>query len=172
MGCAVSDLTINISKLSEGSHLYDFETDPQNLELDARFKGPVLAHATLQKVGRQIRLKADVETNGRFTCDRCLDEFDRNLSTHFEILYVTEEGAAPARTEDEIQYINPDATIVDLGEDVRQFLILAIPQKLLCSDECRGLCPVCGSNRNKVGCTCTRKEKDPRWEALRKLSFN
>lgn len=168
----MSDLTINISKLSEGTHRYDLEAEPLSLGLDLRFGKRVFVHAELEKTGRQIHLKADLKTKARFTCDRCLDEYEHDLSTHFEIVYITQEGAERARTEEEVQYISPDHSILDLGEDVRQFLILAIPQKLLCKEDCRGLCPACGSNRNKVTCKCDTKNADPRWEVLKKMSLN
>ena len=71
-----------------------------------------------------------------------------------------------------MQYLSSETNVLDLGEDTRQFLILAIPQKLLCKDDCSGLCPQCGSNRNKVRCDCTRQEIDPRWEVLKKVSLN
>ncbi len=172
MSCAVSDLTINISRLSEGAHQYDLETESKNLGLDARFVERVVVHAALEKSGRQIRLKADLRAKGEFTCDRCLDEFEQDLLTHYEIVYFTEEEIARGESDEEVQYISADTTTLDLGEDVRQFLILAVPQKILCRDDCRGLCPVCGSNRNKVDCKCAEKAMDPRWEALKKMSLN
>lgn len=170
--CPVSDLTINISNLSEGSHQYDFEADPKDLELDERFREKIAVHADLEKTGRQLHLRGRLTTTGRFVCDRCLDEFEKSLSTKYEIVFITEEGPAREREAQEVQWISPDTTLLDLGEDVRQFLILAVPQKLLCVEECKGLCPLCGSNRNKVSCTCATKEADPRWDALRKMSMN
>ena len=168
----MSDLTINISRLSEGAHQYDFETEPKNLDLDARFVERVFVHAELEKTVRQLRLRADLRAKGQFICDRCLDEFRQDLSTHYEIVYFTEEAIERSKSDEEVQYISADTTTLDLGEDVRQFLILAVPQKILCRDDCRGLCPVCGSNRNKVECKCAEKAVDPRWEALKKMSLN
>jgi uncharacterized protein len=61
---------------------------------------------------------------------------------------------------------------IDLDDDVRQYILLAIPQKLLCRDECQGFCPTCGVNKNIVSCTCGAQEEDSRWDALKKLSHN
>lgn len=168
----VSDLTINISKLSEGTHQYDLETAPKNLELDDRFVEKIFVHAELEKTGHQVHLKVGLRTKGRFICDRCLDEFEQSLSTHYEIVYITEDGTTRGNDSGDLQFITPDTTLLDLGEDVRQFLILAVPQKLLCKEECLGLCPVCGSNRNKASCKCKTKDSDPRWEVLKKMSLN
>lgn len=168
----MSDLTINISKLSEGTHQYDLEAETGNVGLDERFIGSVSVHANLEKTGRQLHLRASLKAKGKFTCDRCLDEFGKEVGARYEIVYLTDEGMTPGSKEEEVQYIHADTTILDLGEDVRQFLVLAIPQKLLCKEDCRGLCPVCGVNRNKVKCKCETKEADPRWDALKKMSLN
>jgi uncharacterized protein len=168
----VSDLTINISRLSEGIHQYSFEAAPKDLSLDERFVKPVLVQAALEKTSRQMFLRCELRTTGLFTCDRCLTDFDQEVSAHFEIMYMTQEGNVRQENEEEVQFLNPDTNVLDLGEDVRQFLILSVRQKLLCREDCEGLCPKCGANRNKVRCDCTTNEIDPRWEVLRKMSSN
>jgi uncharacterized protein len=168
----VSELTINISRLSDGTHVYDFETEPKNLDLDARFVDRIFVHAALEKTGHQMLLKAELRTKSRFTCDRCLDEFENVLSTRYQVVYITEENGARSDSGEEVQYISPDANTIDLGEDVRQFLILAVPLKLLCKDDCQGLCAKCGANKNKVNCSCAENDADPRWEVLKKVSLN
>ncbi len=168
----MSDLTINISKLSEGTHHRTFEVEPGNVELDTRFADRLQVEADLDKTGHQVHLRTAVRTRAHFACDRCLEDFDYPLSARYEIVYVIEEGRTRGESGEDVQYLSPDTNVLDLGEDVRQYLILAIPQKLLCKDDCKGLCPKCGVNRNKVRCDCTTKESDPRWEGLKKVSLN
>lgn len=168
----MSELTINISRLSEGTHKYSFETQPKDLGLDSGFNTPVGVQVVLEKTGRQIHLKSEIRTKAMCTCDRCLDEFEQDLSAHYGIVYITEETGPHGKNEEEVQYVSPDASILDLGEDVRQFLILAVPRKLLCRDDCQGLCSKCGASRNKVNCKCSKEEVDPRWEVLKKMSLN
>ncbi len=168
----MSDLTINISKLSEGTHHHTFEVEAVQVGLDTRFKDRVRVEASLDKTGRQVHLKTRARTSGHFTCDRCLDEFEQPLSAQYEIVYIIEEAGQGTGGSEEVQYLSPDTNFLDLGEDVRQYLILAVPQKLLCSDDCQGLCPKCGVNKNKVRCSCSTKETDPRWEGLKKVSLN
>jgi uncharacterized protein len=168
----VSDLTTNISNLSEGTHHRTYDVEAENVGLDSRFKDRVRVQAVLDKTGHQVHLKTKIQTSGRFTCDRCAEEFEHPLSAQYEIVYIVEESQRKAGIGDEVQYLTPDMNVLDLGEDVRQFLILAVPQKLLCKDECQGLCPKCGVNRNKVQCNCTTQEIDPRWEGLKKMSLN
>ncbi len=168
----MSDLTINISKLSEGTHQRTFDVEAREVGLDSRFTERLGVEATLDKTGRQLRLRATIRAKGQFSCDRCLDEFEKTVTAQYSIVYVIEEGGQKAQAGEEVQYLSADANVLDLGEDVRQYLILAVPQKLLCSDECKGLCPKCGVNRNKVRCDCATNDIDPRWEGLRKMSFN
>jgi uncharacterized protein len=62
-----------------------------------------------------------------------------------------------------------DGAAIDLDELVREEILLAVPDHVLCSEECKGLCPVCGIDRNVGSCECQSHEVDTRWEALRKL---
>ena len=58
---------------------------------------------------------------------------------------------------------------IDLGEVMREQFYLALPMKPLCREDCRGLCPVCGVNRNRESCTCQAEWVDPRMDALRRF---
>lgn len=170
----MSDLRINISRLSEGRHEFDLEAEPSEVGLDERFDQKVKVHAHLEKSGRQLALRARLSSSGKFTCDRCLDQFRKELVAQYSIVYsqeqhpstLTEEG------EQELQIIGSDVNMIDLGEDVRQFLLLSVPVKLLCKEDCKGLCPSCGTNLNRNQCSCSANDVDPRWAALKKFSDN
>ncbi len=173
-GVHVSGLRVNISKLSEGTHHHSLSTEPADIGLDKRFTRPVQVNAVLEKSNRQLLVKADSQTRGSFVCDRCLEEFERNVESHYSILYVQGQ-AVPSdaeETEEEVQYLPVDANMIDLGEDVRQYLLLSLPLKTLCREDCAGLCPICGTNKNKVKCSCTVAQTDPRWADLKRLLDN
>ena len=174
MACNVSSLRINISKLSEGLHSHALSTDPGDIGLDDRFDTKVDVDARVEKSSRQLLLQVDSRSAGAFVCDRCLDEFRRDVKSHYTILYVLGQDA-PSDAEEsgaEIQYLPADANMIDLGEDVRQYLTLALPLKMLCKEDCAGLCPVCGGNKNKTACSCTVEETDPRWAGLKRFLNN
>jgi uncharacterized protein len=59
---------------------------------------------------------------------------------------------------------------IDLREVVREQILLALPEQVLCREDCRGLCAKCGGNRNLINCSCDRDEIDPRWAALKNLN--
>lgn len=167
-GEAVSVLKINISKLPEGAHQRSFEATPEELGLDSRFTKSVLVESTLEKTSRQLYVRTEFKAAGMFTCDRCLEEFEREISSGFGVLYVTDPESAKSDDED-VQVIMPDTNIIDLGEDVRQYALLSLPVKNLCRDTCAGLCPSCGTNLNQASCKCGNDEVDTRWSGLQKI---
>ena len=57
--------------------------------------------------------------------------------------------------------------LLDIGEYVRTAVILELPSRFLCREECKGLCPKCGADLNAATCSCGDKEPDPRWDALK-----
>jgi uncharacterized protein len=168
VGEAVSILKINISKLPEGAHQRSLQATPDEIGLDSRFTKEVLVESTLEKTSRQLYVRTEFKTGGVFTCDRCLEDFEREVSSGFGIVYVTDSDGAGSDSE-EVQVITPDTNIIDLGEDVRQYAVLALPPKMLCRDDCAGLCPRCGTNLNRAKCGCDKDEVDSRWSGLEKL---
>ena len=168
-GEPVSTLSLNISNLSEGVHQRTLEASPGEVGLDGRFSGPTVVSATLEKTSRQLFLTVEFTTEAVFTCDRCLEEFRKELGGKYQLVYVADERAQAGIEDDEVQLLSPDANTIDLTEDVRQFILLALPQKTLCREDCAGICPVCGVNQNQTPCDCEVGETDPRWEGLKKL---
>ena len=171
--CSVAEFRINISNLSEGIHEYRFEAEPSKIGLDERFSGTIKIEATLDKSVRQVFLDARIQAEGSFFCDRCLDNFHQELNTLYSMVYI--QGARSTidlNKEEEIQILTADMNYIDLDDDVRQYILLTIPQKLLCRDDCQGFCPTCGVNKNIASCVCSPPAVDSRWDALKKLSHN
>jgi uncharacterized protein len=170
---SVAEFRINISNLSEGIHEYSFEGEPSKIGLDEQFSGTIKIAVKLDKSMRQIFLQAGIQAEGSFFCDRCLDNFHRELNTAYSMVYVQgTRSTADLSKEEEIQILTADRNYIDLDDDVRQYILLTIPQKLLCRDDCQGFCPTCGVNKNIASCTCMAPAVDSRWDALKKLSHN
>jgi len=167
----VSVLRINISKLSEGAHHRSLRATPEEIGLDSRFTKEVTVEATMEKTSRQLYLQVELKTGGVFTCDRCLEEIEREVSSTYSLVYVTDDGSG-VEEDEEVQLISADTNYIDLGEDVRQFALLSLPQKMLCREDCAGLCPTCGANWNRSKCDCTHEDVDSRWTVLQKLLKN
>jgi uncharacterized protein len=167
----MAEFRINISKLSDGIHNYTFETESAKIGLDERFNSIVKVDAKLDKSLRQVLLQANVRTIGFFACDRCLEEFSRQIDVSYSIVYIQDNRSTmDMKNEEEIQVLSADTNYIDLDDDVRQYVLLSLPQKLLCDDDCKGLCPICGANRNSSECTCEVQQVDSRWDALKRFS--
>jgi uncharacterized protein len=162
-------MKIDISNLSDGVHKYSLTAEPSEIGLGEQFNKQVRVALTLEKNNGQMHVRAQVEATGSFRCDRCVDEFDRKLKNEYQMLYTSEAADPELYDPDEVKVVSREMHEIDIGDDVRQFIMLAVPQKLLCKESCLGLCPRCGRNLNREQCVCTAKEVDPRWDKLRGL---
>lgn len=162
-------MKISIANLSEGIHTFHLNAEPIDLGLGENFTDPVFVDVTLDKTGKQVFLKAKVSTSARFLCDRCVDEFRQDLRALYQMVYLYDESDAVKFEREEVCLITQGATLIDITDDVRQYLLLALPLKLLCDEECGGLCPHCGKKRSCGDCRCSGEDIDPRWESLKKL---
>ena len=167
-----NEITIRIAQLAEGLHEYHFLPEASEIGLEDNFQQPVRIDATLEKDAQQLYLKTSVHAGGIFCCDRCTDEFKRELTNEYAMIYVYNELDAAKFEEDEVHVIDIHAPSIDLTEDVRDVVTLAIPLKMLCKENCKGLCPQCGVNRNHQTCSHNDEAVDSRWDGLKKLINN
>ncbi len=140
---------------------------------DFRLRSPVHFVADVQKDARKVRLVGSVEATLECDCSRCLEPFDVPVAASLDTVFLP--AAEPAGADDgEIREDDLGVSFyrdeqIDLGEVMREQFILALPMKPLCSESCKGLCPVCGANRNREDCGGHDGWVDPRLEPLRKL---
>jgi uncharacterized protein len=160
-------MKIQIAGLSEGIHNFRFREPVAEVGLGEEFHGEVTVDAKLEKSGRQLFLKADVQATGEFSCDRCTAPFSLPLQVVFQMYYVWDPREAEVLDRYEVQVIPMGLPVIDLADDVRQTLVLAVPLKLLCKAECKGLCARCGADLNEESCRCPPEGMDARWESLR-----
>ena len=120
-----------------------------------------------------FRLEAVLSYEQTVACDRCLTPIVQAIESDVGLLVLPN---APQPTEEEVELSSDDMEILSIeGEelDVQRILLeqllLNVPMRSLCKEDCRGLCPHCGINRNLKSCSCAETEVDPRWEALRDL---
>jgi uncharacterized protein len=173
MADSMAEFRINISNLSEGIHEYIFEAEPAKIGLDERFSGILKMTVKLDKSPRQILLQAEMQVQGVFDCDRCLEQFHKQVGGKYSLVYIQgDRSTVDVKKEEEIQVLSADTNYIDLDEDVRQYIYLTVPAKLLCKEDCKGLCSVCGVNKNYKHCKCENQIVDARWDPLKKLSHN
>jgi uncharacterized protein len=130
----------------------------------------------LEHLPHLILAHVRAETVALLVCDRCLAEFAQPVHLEYAEVYQTPEEHQrwPEREQDELErptrLLDPAGTTIDLEEGFRENLLLDLPLKRLCRPDCRGLCPVCGANRNEVDCGHGEPAaRDARWAALERL---
>lgn len=169
----MADIRINISNLSDGSHEYSFNTMPADIGLDERFKKMVEVQVVVDKSSDQFLVHAKMETEAEFECDRCLERSIVPVNAAYRMVYAPDDRSMEQLQENEdIQLLPQGTNYIELDDDVRQFVLLAVPQKMLCKEDCLGICPVCGANKNAEQCSCIEVSTDSPWDALKKLSHN
>jgi len=127
----------------------------------------------VEKKDRRFRLAGTADATLELHCSRCDDAFTQPVNAPFDVTYLpqsanTGDGEREVAEEDLDSGFYEHETI-DLGQLVREQFYLALPMKPLCSPTCRGLCPVCGTNRNTGTCSCDAAWEDPRLAPLKDL---
>lgn len=126
---------------------------------------PVLASGTVRNTAGVLVMTGLVKTTIHGVCDRCATDFDREVEIPIDVVLVTELS----NEDSEDEWVFPlEGDSADLEDIVRTVFVLNLDSKLLCKDDCKGLCCRCGKNLNNGPCGC-QKELDPRFAALRQL---
>jgi uncharacterized protein len=157
---------------------FDVKLEPGTLDfLDPKIrqKGPLQAVGQVSLVSdmlAEIRVAGHLKAEMEADCDRCLEPAPYPVEGDFELVYrPLEEGLGEEHPVDpeeaEIGFYEGDG--VELNDALREYVLLALPMRRLCSETCKGLCPVCGQNRNQQACQCQSEALDDRWAALKQL---
>jgi uncharacterized protein len=164
-------MKIKISHLPAGVHEFEsrMNRDVFNLEATTIFRDPIEIKVVLQKFQQSLVVDLNLNTSVHYFCDRCLEEFKTGLKTNDRITFSTNQDLTHD-SEDEIRELGRNAIEIDLTADIREILLLAIPAKAVCKENCAGLCAGCGANLNKEACHCQKSGVDPRWDELKKLT--
>ena len=145
----------------------DYTLSPEQLDgvvfdSDARVTGALTDNAGYMR----LTLQAELGYHGE--CARCLAPVDGVFSLDFERT-VTTEGTLSEDCPEELvdEYVVLNGSELDVDEALREELMLGFPMRLLCSEDCEGLCPTCGKPRREGACGCAVREIDPRLAILK-----
>ena len=128
-------------------------------------RDPVTAEGTVRNTAGVLMMQGTIRTRLYGICDRCANEFERDVEFPVDVVLVTEL----ANEENEDEWVFPlEGDSADLEDIVRTVFVLNLDSKLLCKEDCAGLCCRCGKNLNEGPCNC-QKELDPRFAALKQL---
>jgi uncharacterized protein len=145
---------IHLPSYPRGVHHIQESVEPANLDLDPEiFTATIQADVTLDRHDPYLEFDISLRTPVTSQCDRCLTEFQWELVSASPMLYVLGRMPGGGDVDDPgIGYLPGSATDVDLTADMRDLIILALPGKRLCREDCRGLCPTCGTDLNMQEC--------------------
>ncbi len=131
----------------------------------------ITVRLAIQQSAREYYCQGRVNARAALECARCLVEYDAELDGPTDFIVCSDEEKAQLGSIDSEEYVcfRGNDLRIDIVERVRQALMLALPMKPLCSEECRGLCPRCGINLNEQACECETITTDPRWDGLSDL---
>jgi uncharacterized protein len=170
---------IELDKLEGKSASFAHSYGADELVLDdehARLVEPPQVTGRINRSGHEVRLRGEIKARAEVDCDRCLRRVSVPVETSFDVTYVPasdyveQDGAAELQEDDLAVSVYEDETI-DVDELVREQVLLAMPARALCTEDCKGLCPVCGVNRNETSCECESEQTDPRWGSLKDIKF-
>ena len=154
--------------------------------VDFRARGPAHVDATLTKIERRVRVEAHAKASLTAACGRCLTLVSVELPVDFELTLVPEDeyDDGPRDVQDsnrtdvagsfgpeEAEEETYAGKVIDLDPLLREQLLLALPTYPVCRDDCKGLCPVCGTNLNERECGCDPHVPDPRWAGLKNVKL-
>ena len=153
-----------VSRISLDFMLTPDEVDGVTLQGDAHVVGEITDEAGY------MRLTLEASLSYRGECARCLAPVEDIFRLQFERTVADEKTLTDEQMEDNVdEYVIIHDGELDLDEELREALILSFPMRLLCSEDCQGLCPKCGKPRAEGECGCPTREIDPRFAALRAL---
>jgi uncharacterized protein len=139
--------------------------------------GPLTATGVaelLPHTGDEVRVTGQVSATLETECDRCLGSARFAIDTPFDLFYKPLESAPTGEAEVAIDegeaemgfYEMPGLVLEDI---LREQVLLQLPMQKVCSESCKGICPVCGGNRNETDCHCEGHLGDDRWNSLKNI---
>ena len=176
-GVAKLTLELDISRVRsvKGSReSYHAENEQIDLmDIDWQLAEPLTVDAEIDHEGKFLALRGEARTVVKGLCCRCLEPVTVPVNCSFaeQLLYAKDVSLFShlAVGEVEEKYFIYDNDTLDITDIVRESILAELPQKVLCKDDCRGLCPKCGKNLNQGKCDCDLHEVDPRLAILAKL---
>lgn len=149
---------------------------------DVRQRSALQAHGRVQLVEehhgkheriKDIRISGDLATTVELDCARCLEPAVQKVTRKFDLLYrplgsdAGRSELSVTAAEAEVGYYQGEGLLLE--DALREQVLLDLPLKAICRENCKGLCPHCGSNLNDGQCSCAEPLDEPRWSALKDI---
>ena len=156
-------------------YTYELEFSQEVLHWGMLYKveSPMKAVAVAKRVEKGFQFDLSVNTTVAIPCSRCLEPTPLAILGDLRYLLllhppVEDEPDGEGVQEEELVLLEPGTSEVNLAPYFWETFIVSLPPTVLCREQCEGLCPQCGENKNKTSCACQVDFSDPRFEVLRK----
>ena len=171
-------MRIELENLERGGGSFSREYAPEDLRFDdqdLRLVEPVRVAGRIRRKNDEVELHGRLVTKMAVACGRCLKSVELPIEVDFTERF-TPAVAWKNEEQHELQSEDLDLAVFDgegieLDDLVKEEIVLAMPGHTLCREECKGLCPNCGTDLNEISCDCATKQIDSRWEKLKDLQF-
>lgn len=169
-------MIVDLVSVGNEPYPFAFAVEPGEIDLDTegvRLVGGVVVKGELVKHAAETVVTGDIKAPLEIDCTRCLAPIERVLDTGFHASLIATEMLTSEREvqldEKELDTDVIDGDKIDLTDLVREQVLLNLPEQVYCREDCKGLCPTCGTDLNTNECDCGKEEIDPRWSALKDL---
>ena len=175
-------MQLDLQQLSEGGRDLDLDVDLPDLgeqvtDLAAapqvHFEGRIEPGPEQRTPQEGAQLHGRIVADLQLQCSRCLEPFAYQIAPKVRLTLVSELPDGPEMERqmqpDDSHFLEISEPKVDLAAVIGEQIDLALPLKPICRNDCAGLCPTCGTNRNHLKCDCREEAVDPRLDALRAI---
>ena len=159
----------------KGDFAHVYQPDELNpIDERVNLTEPAAVTGKVRLSGNEVFVNGHIDTRLRVECDRCLQPVELPVNADFALEYISgadyESTETAELTEAELSVSVFDGEAIDVDEIVKEQILLTVPTRMLCREDCKGICPECGTDRNTAECNCVTKDIDPRWAALKNLT--
>src|SRR5258708_3493036 len=171
-------MRIELDRLEQEGGKFSRTYGPDELSLDDDEVGlvePAEVSGRVRRDGKEVELSGELRAKIKTACDRCLQPVNLSIGAEFKERFIPEVSWRAEQQhelqEEDLNLAVFDGEAIELDDLVREEILLAVPAHVLCCEDCKGLCPVCGIDRNQGSCQCEARETDSRWQGLENLRF-
>ena len=184
----IKNLILHVEQLKEKEFANEFEENPQVFPIiaemiknrECEFLKPLNIRLKAFRIRELFEVRGSFRTRMRLPCSRCLKDFDTPLASDFELTYTKEVPGLMDVFEDEdielrveeIGMIYFKGEEINLQQGIQEQVVMAFPLQPLCDENCKGLCPKCGSDLNQGDCGCKQAPGSNKFAVLKNLQLD
>ena len=182
------NLILHVEQLKDQEIFHQFEENAQDFPLlaemvvhrESEFLSPLKIRLKAFRIKELYEVQGTFSTSVRLTCSRCLKDFETTLASDFELTYTKEvPGLMDVLDEQEIELKIEEIGLmyfkgeeIDLHQGIQEQVVMALPLQPLCDENCKGLCPQCGSDLNRGACECAHESSSNPFAVLKYLKID